>query len=297
MPFLTESMYQNLLSPKFRQESIHLTDYPVADESLVDKDLSADMEALLRLVSLGSAARNSVKIKVRQPLAKLTVRTTNEAEKRAAVRFADQICEELNIKEVCLQAQGEPALLQFKARVDAKKLGPVLGANLAPVQRGLEEMMAKNPDQVASKLQKHESFVFKCGAEDVMLEPSDIVVQWTAPEGFAGTADGDTQILLDTRITEDLMHEGLAREVIRYVQEIRKKSKLEPEDRIDLYLRHDSATLSQALQKHQDYIAAETLTTGWHSAPLTEAHESDVTIEGHKLHVQVKKASMATAKS
>src|SRR5262249_44866939 len=102
MPFLSEVMYRNL-SPGVATpglESVHLCEYPQADESLVDADLSADMDALLRLVSLGSAARNTVKIKVRQPLAEMKVQPADDRDRRAAERFADQVCEELNVKKV-----------------------------------------------------------------------------------------------------------------------------------------------------------------------------------------------------
>ena len=111
VPFLAETMYQNLVvDPGLAEGSVHHCDYPVVDESLIDSELSADMEALLGLVSLGSAARNSVKIKVRQPLAELRVQPSEEVGRRALQRFADQICEELNIKQVTPHdpAQGPP---------------------------------------------------------------------------------------------------------------------------------------------------------------------------------------------
>src|SRR5260370_21369296 len=98
MPFLTETMYRNLL-PRPSSESVHLGGFPEVDTSLEDKQLSADMDTLLRLVSLASAARNTVKIKVRQPLAELKVQPGSDADRRAVERFADQICEELNIKK------------------------------------------------------------------------------------------------------------------------------------------------------------------------------------------------------
>ena len=101
MPFLTETMYQNLVVRGAEDgASVHLCDYPEVDESLIDDDLSADMDALLRLVSLGSAARNTVKIKVRQPLAEMKVQPGDARDRRAVERFADQICEELNVKKV-----------------------------------------------------------------------------------------------------------------------------------------------------------------------------------------------------
>src|SRR5262249_34701936 len=101
IPFLTEVMYQNL-GDLAAQESVHLCDFPAPDPGLINLDLSADMQALLRLVSLGSAARNIVKIKVRQPLAELRVLPGDERERHAIQRFTDQICEELNVKALTI---------------------------------------------------------------------------------------------------------------------------------------------------------------------------------------------------
>ena len=106
MPFVTEVMYRNLEQTGIKDaadtSSVHLCDFPMADQSLVETELSAMMEALLRLVSLGSSLRNSVKIKVRQPLRELTIQPANDSERRAVEHFSDQICEELNLKKVTL---------------------------------------------------------------------------------------------------------------------------------------------------------------------------------------------------
>ena len=292
MPFLTETMYQNLAAGDDKLASIHLCDFPTVDPSLIDKDLSAEMDALLRLVSLGSAARNSVKIKVRQPLAKLWVRPANESERKAAERFGDQICEELNIKEVALQDAGQAPLLKSEVKLNAKTLGPKIGPLLSQAQKALDELMAKDPGKVTAALSKHQPITLKCANEDVEIEAADIFVQWKAPEGFAGMADGETQVMLDTTITEPLIHEGLAREVVRYVQDLRKKSKLEPEDRIELHLIYQSGALSQALSAHQNYISLETLATNWSLVPLSGAHAADVTVEGHPLRIELKKAAV-----
>ena len=123
MPFLAESMFQNLVG----DGSVHLCAFPQVDEALLDAGLSADMDALLRLVSLGSAARNTVKIKVRQPLAEMKVQSGDERNHRALERFADQICEELNIKKVTLHNAKKQSLLRLELKPNMKTLGPKLG--------------------------------------------------------------------------------------------------------------------------------------------------------------------------
>ena len=114
---------------------MHLCDYPAVDESLIDAELSADMDALLRLVTLGSAARNSVKIKVRQPLAELKIQPASDAERRAIDRFADQLREELNIKKVTVHDGGSGPLLATTLKANTKSLGPKAGSHLARSKR------------------------------------------------------------------------------------------------------------------------------------------------------------------
>src|SRR5205085_8805080 len=132
-PFLSEDMYRNLV-PGPEDRSVHLTDYPQADESLIDAQLSADMKALFDLVTAGSAARNTVKIKVRQPLAEMKVQPGDESDRRAVARFADQLREELNVKKVTLH-QGNGPLLTVEVKPNLKTLGQKgLGPRLKEVQ-------------------------------------------------------------------------------------------------------------------------------------------------------------------
>jgi isoleucyl-tRNA synthetase len=290
MPFLTESMYQNLVGSTADVPSIHLCDYPQPDEALIDADLSAEMDALLRIVSLGSAARNSVKIKVRQPLASLRVRPATDHEQRAVERFRDQIMEELNIKTVSVEPR-DVSLLEFEAKANAKLLGPRLGPSLGAADKALRAMP---PQLVANKLQAGEAIELpgvKHEGEPVVLQPAEVLAVWKAPEGFAGVVDGGTQILLDIRITEELELEGLARDVVRNVQELRKSSKLEAEDRIELYLSTDSVKLAQSLQTHRAYISNETLATVWATESVKDSFAQDVSIEAHPLHIELKKRS------
>ena len=207
MPFSTEKMSQNL-SPDF--ESVHLCDFPQVDEGLIDADLSAEMDALLRLVSLGSSARNSVRIKVRQPLAELKVQPGDDAERRAVERFAGQICEELNIKKVTLHDAAKGPLLCFEVKPNLKTLGPKFGQRLRDVQTTLA---AANPAHVAEKIQAGSSVELSLPDGPATLEPTDIIVQPKAPEGWAGVADRGTQVLIDPS-SRMLAREGMARDVV-----------------------------------------------------------------------------------
>jgi isoleucyl-tRNA synthetase len=288
MPFLAETLHRNLAERRQKQVSIHLSDFPMPDETLLDTDLSADMEALLRLVSLGSAARNSVKIKVRQPLAEMRVQPADARDRRAVERFADQLCDELNIKKITLHDPAQGPLLRAELKPNPKTLGPRLGPRLKEVQAALSSAL---PVAAVEKLQSGQTVELSCPSGPVSLEPGDVFVQLRAPEGWAGVADRGTQVAIDVRITEASAQEGMAREVVRHVQNARRAAGLEMEDRIVLYLHTDSPRLKAAIEAHRDYIAAETLTTQWATAPLGDgAYRVDVKVDGQPLHIELRKA-------
>ncbi|HKI37855.1 MAG TPA: isoleucine--tRNA ligase [Gemmataceae bacterium] len=286
MPFLTEEMYRNLV-PGPDDRSVHLTDYPRADASLIDPHLSADMKALLDLVSAGSAARNTVKIKVRQPLAEMKVRPGNESDRRAVERFSDQLREELNVKKVTLHEENGP-LLTVDVKPNPKSVGPKVGARMREVLAALADVPA---GELAAKVRGGEVIELPLPGGAVTLEPADFWVTSKAPEGWAGVEDHGTQVLVDARVTEELKREGMARDVVRLVQELRKQSNLAVEDRIELYLGTESAALRAAFDAHRDYIVAETLTVRWSDAPLGDgAQTANLKVDGQALTIQLRKA-------
>jgi isoleucyl-tRNA synthetase len=286
MPFLAETMWQNLRG-KAEPESVHHCDYPDVDVTLIEADLSADMEALLRLVSLGSAARNGVKIKVRQPLAELKVQPGNEREKRAIERFAVQLCEELNLKGVNLHDPAQGALVQVEVKGNLKTLGPRFGGQLKAVQDAIAK---SNASELAKQVQSGHGLELATPAGVVTLEPGDLWVSHKAPTGWAAIVDRGTTVLLDTRISDALKREGQAREVIRHVQSLRKDAGLEMDDRITLHLGSAAPELANAIQEHADYIKTETLTTALVSEPLTAgAAATDVKVDGIALRIELKR--------
>jgi isoleucyl-tRNA synthetase len=298
IPFMTEKMFQNLSEPEASAKSVHLCDYPIADESLIDHELSDEMDALLRLVSLGGAARNAVKIKVRQPLAEIKILPADDAERKAVERFADQIRDELNIKKVTLHNAKKGALLAFDVRLNPKAAGPKFGPKLGAVQAALASLVAADPVWVSQVLEAAQDQLatggpIKVGLEDgtwATLDPTDLWITTKVDKGWGGIADRRTQILLDGRITPELELEGLAREIVRHVQNARKDAKLEMDDRIVLRLTTDSPKLKEAIRVHRDYIANETLVVNWATDPLGGlSHTVEVKIEGMALTIELKK--------
>ena len=285
MPFLAEKIYHNLVDAG--DHSVHLEEYPSPDAKMIDDVLSEDMEALLHLVTLGSASRNTVKIKVRQPLAELRVLPGNDADRRAILRFADQLCEELNLKKASLHDEKAGPLLVPEIKANAKNLGPRFGQRLKDVQQAI---LKADPLELLKNAQAGNPFQLSNGSETFELEPADLFISLKAQEGWTGVADRDTQVALDTRITEELALEGMARDIVRQVQDLRKKSGLEMEDRIILHLHTPSELLAKSIAGHRDYIASETLVLNYSATAPADAQVAQVKIESHELTITMKKA-------
>jgi isoleucyl-tRNA synthetase len=311
-PFLAEEMYQNLVrggadfgpidpetdaardveddaeSEAFHldhPESVHLCDYPEVEPELVDAVLSTDMDALLRIVSLGQAVRQTAKIKVRQPLAELVVQPATDADRRAVERFADQITEELNIKQVRLHDPAKGPLLAFDVKVNPKVGGPKFGQQMGAVTAAL----AKTAGAVDAFLAGKSVTVTLPDGSTVVVEPGDVWVQPRMEKGYSGLVDHGTQLLLDGRITPALAAEGMAREVIRHVQNRRKEAGLQAEDRIVLRLVAEGE-LAAAIETHWTYIAGETLATRRSVEPIPGAFVVEVKVEGMSLRIELAKA-------
>src|SRR5205085_12036072 len=145
---------------------------------------------------------------------------------------------------------------------------------------------------VAARLQASNEVTLDLPSGPVTLEHADFFKQAKAPEGWTGVADGGTQVALDVRLTESLAQEGMAREVVRHIQELRKTAKLQLEDRIVLHLSTSSKPLLEAIGAFKAYIMSETLATGWSEQPLGQGAASvDVKVDGQPLHVELKTAS------
>jgi len=286
MPFVTESMYRNLVDGD-EGRSVHLCEYPQVDESLIDAELSQDMDAVFDLVTLGSAARNSVKQKVRQPLAVMKVLPGDERMRHAPKRFAALIGDELNIKQIVLADANEGALLREEVKPNMKTLGPKFGPRLKEVQTAI---LRADPKELGAKVRGGAPFEFPCPEGAVMLDPADVIVTTIAPTDWAGAAERGTQVLIDCRITDELKREGMAREVIRHIQSARKDADLDMEDRIVLHLGTEAEELRRAIDAHRDYIGSETLTTEWASQPLGDgAYQASVKVDGQALRVELRK--------
>jgi isoleucyl-tRNA synthetase len=210
--------------------------------------------------------------------------------KNAISRFSEQIRDELNVKTVS-EIRERP--LHRVVKLKKKTAGPKLGPQLPTAERWLAEASQEKLEDACERIEAIRGFNVPGTAVPLLDEDFDI--SWKAPEGWSGVADRGTQVLIDTRITEGLAREGMAREVVRHVQNTRKEADLQPEDRIVLWLHTDAAELRQAIAAHRDYIAAETLTVQWSSGSLNgQGHGTDVKVDGQPLRIELSKAPAAS---
>jgi len=287
MPFLAEELYQNLVAGHQAEASVsvHLDTWPEAQEALIDDDLNRDMALVMRLASLGHAARNKANRKVRQPLAEAAFSVGGSEERAAIERFADLLEDELNVKHVRpLSASGEAA--SFSLNPLPRQLGQKYGSRFPAVRQAL---LGLDPEASARALLEGQPLQVNVEGETLEIMPDEVEVRVTARSGDAVAADGAYLAALVTDLTPDLILEGLAREFVRRVQDLRKTADLDIDDRIDLFV-DASQNLPKAIKVHLPYIQGETLTTTLHfSQPPADAAVVTDNFDGESVTVGLKK--------
>ena len=253
IPFITEEIYQNLKDDSM-PESIHLCDYPVADNSKRDSQLERKMEVTRKVVSMGRALRSNFSIKIRQPLKSLSIVTREQEEKIILKEMSSLIAEELNVKDVAVR-DNEDELVEYSAKANFRTLGKVLGKNM---KNGAEKIESLDREEIKSLLDGA-TLSLEVEGESFDLTIDSIVVQRKEKEDLKVLNEGTITIGLDTRITEKLMEEGIVRDLVRNIQNLRKEKGLDVTDRIDLFLSADEA-VAEAVENYTDYLLTETLT-------------------------------------
>jgi isoleucyl-tRNA synthetase len=256
MPFMAEALYRNLvltLNPDAPQ-SVHLADWPEYDPSLIDEKLNREMATVMKLASLGHAARNAENLKVRQPLAEAAFVVGNNEEQSVVEDYADLLKDELNVKSISLLGSASEAV-RFSLNPLPKQLGQRFKAQFPQVRQALLDLPA---DQSARKLLDGETLSIVVEGETYQISPDEVEVRAEAKEGFAVASEGAYLAALVTELSTDLVHEGLVREFVRRVQSLRKDADFDIADRIHLYYTA-SEQLNAAIQSFREYIQEETL--------------------------------------
>ena len=253
VPFVTESMYQNLVSTD-QPHSVHHTEWPSIDPSTIDPGLTAEMALVKRLVSLGHAARNQAQIRLRQPLREAAFAVSKASEREVVGRYEHIIQEELNVKQVRLLDTVQEAA-EYRLKPFPKQLGQKYGAQFPAIRTAVLELDA---DPAAQILLSGKSILLEVEGKQIELLPTEVEVQISPREGFTAAAEGAYVAALVTEIDQGLLEEGLANEVVRRVQELRKQAGFSVDDRIAIEY-DGTSELSDAIAAHHRHIAAETL--------------------------------------
>jgi isoleucyl-tRNA synthetase len=214
------------------------------------------MNLVMKVVSLGHSARQKANRKVRQPLSAVAFSVGTASERKALMNNVEVIQDELNVKEVRLLDSSSEAV-SHTVKPYAKQLGQKYGNKFPAIQKAI---FAMNAEEVASTLMAGKTLPVKVGDETLDITAEEVEVKAQAKSGFAVAEDGAYVAALVTDLTPELISEGLAREFVRRVQDLRKTADLDVVDRIELYV-EASATLKSAIEKHEEYIKSETLTT------------------------------------
>ena len=288
MPFLAEELYQNLVRnvDETAPESVHLAAWPEVMTEFIDESLNRDMNLVMKLVSLGHSARQKANRKVRQPLAAAAFSVGTATERKALMNNVDIVSDELNVKEVRLLDSATEAV-SHTIKPFSKQLGQKYGNKFPAIQKAILSM---NAEEVASTFMAGKALEVTAGGETFQIISEEVEVKAQAKSGFAVAEDGAYVAALVTDLTPELISEGLAREFIRRVQDLRKTADLDVVDRIELYV-EASAGLRSAIEAHQDYITAETLTSKLSfGTPPEKASVVEDEFDGEKVKVGVMKA-------
>jgi isoleucyl-tRNA synthetase len=273
-PFVTEVMYQNLVRSvdevhgvdENAPESLHHCAWPEADEAAIDQALLDQMALARQIASLGLGARGNANIKVRQPLARTLVHVGQGRKADLSPELTAIVVDELNVKSLEFVAEaGE--LVSYKVLPNLKLVGPKLGKLVPAVRQALAEAEA---NELVAKVETGENITLQAGGQEIELTPEEVLVQTEPAEGLAVAADKVVTVGVDVVITDELATEGMAREVVRRIQNMRKDAGFDIADKITVYYQTEGA-LHRVFRDWADYIKNETLAVAIEHQLIPEA--------------------------
>jgi isoleucyl-tRNA synthetase len=290
VPYVTETMYRNLIAP-VRQaiaapDSVHLCDWPRFLAAEEDRELDDRMDIVIRAVSMGRALRTAHALKVRQPLRALHVATRDPRARTAIESMVDLVRDELNVKQVVFDER-EDDLVTFTVKANFKSLGPRLGRD---VQRAAKAIAAL-PVTTVLAIEAGTPHDLTLDSTTITLGPDDVVVERREKQGLFVECAGPLTVALDPTLTPELVEEGLAREFVNRVQNLRKEAGLQVADRIRIRFHTAADAVRDALRLHADTVRAETLAVALEpvAAPPTASVATD--LNGHAVAIAVERAA------
>ena len=272
VPFLAENVYQNLVRNVDAEavESVHMASWPVPDEAWRNDTLLFDIDVVQKVVGLARAARGQSGVRTRQPLARLLIRAPSDAAARALQSHQDQILEELNVKAIEFIAR-DAGLVSYRIKPNLPRIGKRYGKLVPLIKKALDDA---DGAAIAAAVARGDGFDIDAGVEKIALVGEDILIETSSAEGYACAEDSGFLTALDTTLTDALINEGFARELVRSVQDARKQAGLEVSDRITLGI-SGSVAVTRALSAHRDYVMSETLATRWETGQAAPIYTGD----------------------
>ena len=236
VPFMAENMYRNLVTPFYKDapESVHLCDFPVADESLIDPVLEEGMKDVLAVVMLGRAARNLAGIKNRQPLRRLIY----NGKKELSATLKALVEDELNVKDVQISSDSGK-FISYELKPQLKTLGPKFGALLGKIR----QILAEHADEIVAAVRSAGTYTTEADGRKIDLTEDDLLISVKSREGFSSESDGETTVALDTTLDDELVFEGAEREIVSKIQTMRKEAGFEVTDHIEVGYRAEGVAL------------------------------------------------------
>ena len=253
-PFLSDELYHNLnTGNESALESVHLETIPVTNTSTINPELERRMDHVIRIVGIVRAMRMKSNLKVRQPLQKIILPVKSELDRKEIAQMEDVILEEINVKQIEYVAD-ESAIIKKKSKPNFKSLGPKFGKSVQPIAARLRNLTSEE----ISKLQLRGTLVLNIDGAEYAIDTGDVEILHEDIQGWLVESDGSLTVALDTALTDELIDEGLAREFVNRVQNLRKDSGFEVTDRIRIQ-HASSERLIKALEHRKEYVKQETL--------------------------------------
>ena len=281
IPFMTEDIYQNLVRSidKGAPESIHLCDFPEVDEKLIDKKLEDDMEDLLEVVVMGRACRNASNIKNRQPIGNMYIKADFELSQF----YVDIIADELNVKNVTFTDDVRD-FSSYSFKPQLKTVGPKFGKQLGEIRNALSSL---DGNAAMDEVNATGALKLTLPSGEVVLEKDDLLIDIAQTEGYVSESDNKITVVLDTKLTPELLEEGFVREIISKVQTMRKEAGFEVMDKITVFAK-DNEKVINILNANADEIKSEVLATDIVTGS-TDGYEKSWNINGEEVVMAVKK--------
>ncbi len=284
VPFISESIYLNLVPEFFPDapKSVHLCDFPVADDKAIDTELNREMEHVLDVVVLGRSARNSANVKNRQPLAIMYL-----VGEQLSKEMADVVCDELNVKQL-LCADNLSQFARYEVKPQLRTMGPKYGKILGAIRERLATL-GDEATQLVNTVNNGQTYTMEVNGTKVELTADDVLISSTNAEGYCVASDHGVTVVLDVRLNDELVAEGLEREIVSKIQTMRKESDFVVTDHINIRYMADE-TLKVVMEKFACDIRKDTL-----ADTLEEGNEGQFVkqwdVNGHSLTLALSKSN------